>query len=299
MNAAIDDANQLESLIADLRKWGSEKASIAQRRATMDRAEQAFRLPDGVTASPWQRNELRGQWLSNAAATDKRTVLYLHGGGYCLGSSRSHRHLAGAVARAAGANALALDYRLAPEHPFPAGLDDAVDAYAALLEATPAKQVVIAGDSAGGGLTLATFLAARGRGLPAPGALVCMSPWLDLTGRPLSQRELARLDDPVVSFDDLGELAAPYLNGTPADAPLASPLFADLNGLPPTLVQVSSDELLFRDSLELASRVAGSALTLEIESSLPHVWQWFWPRLNLGRAAIDRIGAFVDRRLGA
>lgn len=298
MIVAVDDAGELANLIADLRKWGSAKSSLAERRITMDRAEQAFPLPDGITATPWQRGGLRGQWLANAAATGRRTVLFLHGGGYCLGSSKSHRHLAGAVARAASAHALVLDYRLAPEHPFPAGLNDAVESYVALLDGTSPDQIVIAGDSAGGGLTVATFLAARERKLPAPAALVCMSPWLDLAARPLSEREKARLDDPVVTAADLKDLAAHYLNGTPADNPLASPLLADLNALPPTLVQVSSSELLFRESLELAARAAGSTLTLEIDPALPHVWQWFWPRLRQGRLAVDRIGAFVAERLG-
>jgi phosphinothricin tripeptide acetyl hydrolase len=190
------------------------------------------------------------------------------------------------------------DYRLAPEHPFPAAVDDAVAAYRWLLDRgqTP-ERMVLAGDSAGGGLTVATLLALRDRGLPLPAAGVCISPWVDLTLSGASYDAKAATD-PIVTRDGVTEMARAYLGQTEARTPLASPLFADLSGLPPLLIQVGSEEVLLDDSVALAKRAktAGVDATLEIWPSMIHVWHWFLPMLDEAQAAIDVIGAFVQAR---
>jgi len=174
--------DELTALMSFLRKQPSlGDTSLADRRAAYDRAEKAFSLPAGMASSLWAANGLPGERLAARDAASGRTVLYLHGGGYGIGSPRSHRHLAAAIAHAAHADALLPDYRLAPEHPFPAALDDAVTAYRHVLQHAPAAQVAVVGDSAGGGLTIATLLAARDAGLAMPAAAVCLSPWVDLT----------------------------------------------------------------------------------------------------------------------
>jgi len=225
-------------------------------------------------------------------------VLYLHGGGYVIGSPRSHRHLAAAIASAGQATGLLLDYRLAPEHPFPAAVEDATAAYRWLLEQGIAPgHVVIGGDSAGGGLTVATLVALRDAGVPRPAAGVCISPWTDLTFGGASYRTRAQ-SDPIVSRPGIDGMAQAYLGATPPRTPLASPLFADLRGLPPLLIQVGSDEVLLDDATELADRAkaAGVDTTLEVWDRMIHVWHWFLPMLDEAQAAIDGIGRFVRVR---
>jgi phosphinothricin tripeptide acetyl hydrolase len=274
--------------------------TVAEKRAQYDRAERVFPVPSDVgvktvTIKPVQGPEIAGEWLEPPAAREHAALLYLHGGGYVIGSPRSHRHLAAALARAAGAATLLPDYRLAPEHPFPAAIEDAVAAYRWLLErgALP-ERTVIAGDSAGGGLTVATLLALRDRGLPRPAAGVCISPWVDLTCTAPSYVSKAA-SDPIVTGEGVGLMARAYLGATDPKTPLASPLFADLAGLPPLLVQVGSEEVLLDDAVGLAERAktAGVAATLEVWPNMIHVWHWFFPMLDEGQRAIDGAGAFV------
>jgi epsilon-lactone hydrolase len=227
-------------------------------------------------------------------------VLYLHGGGYVIGSPRSHRHLAAAIGRSAQTRVLLPDYRLAPEHPFPAAVDDAVAAYRWLLDRRIApSRIVIGGDSAGGGLTVATLLALRDQKVPLPAAGVCISPWVDLTcsGASYTTRKAA---DPIVKFDGIAMMSKAYLAGQDVKTPLASPLFADLGGLPPLLVQVGDDEVLLDDSVQLVDRAkkAGVDATLDVWPKMVHVWHWFFPMLDEGQAAIDKIGEFVRKRVG-
>jgi phosphinothricin tripeptide acetyl hydrolase len=227
-----------------------------------------------------------------------RVVLYLHGGGYVIGSPRSHRHLAAAIAAAGQASALLLDYRLAPEHPYPAAVDDATAAYRWLLEQGVAPgHVVIGGDSAGGGLTVATLLALRDPRLPLPAGGVCISPWVDLTFSGASYRTRAAVD-PIVKRPGIDEMARAYLGATAAQTPLASPLFADLRGLPPLLIHVGSDEVLLDDAVQLADRAktAGVDATLEVWDRMIHVWHWFLPMLDEAQGAVDGIGRFIQSR---
>ena len=238
------------------------------------------------------------EWLRPPSVKAGHVVLYLHGGGYVIGSPRSHRHLAAAIAGAAGTDALLLDYRLAPEHPFPAAVDDAVAAYRWLLDqGMLAEHIAVAGDSAGGGLTVATLLALRDAHLPRPAAGVCISPWVDLTCSAGSYQSKAGVD-PIVRQAGVAEMARAYLGTTDPRSPLASPLFADLRGLPPLLIHVGSDEVLLDDAIGLAERAktAGVDATLEQWDRMIHVWHWFLPLLDEAQAAVESIGGFVRAR---
>jgi acetyl esterase/lipase len=238
------------------------------------------------------------EWLSAPGARADAAVLYLHGGGYVIGSPRSHRHLAAAIGRAASSPVLLPDYRLAPECPYPAAVDDAVAAYRWLLgKAIAPARIVIAGDSAGGGLTVATLLALRDAGVPLPAAGVCISPWVDLTCGGGSYTTRAAVD-PIVTREGVGAMATAYLAGKDPKTPVASPLFADLHGLPPLLIQVGDAEVLLDDAVLLAERArkAGVDATLDVWDAMIHVWHWFFPMLDEGQAAIDRIGEFARDR---
>jgi epsilon-lactone hydrolase len=278
----------------------SASLTIAERRAQYDRAERVFPTPPDVVVEPVSAPARAAEWLRPTGARLDAAVLYLHGGGYVIGSPRSHRHLAAAIAQAASTAALVPDYRLAPEHPFPAALDDAVAAYQWLLARglAPAR-IVVAGDSAGGGLTIATLVALRERGLPRPAAGVCISPWVDLTCSGATYATKAAVD-PIVTRESVSMMAEAYAAGGDPKAPLLSPLYADLRGLPPLLVQVGGDEVLLDDARGLAehARAAGVDVTLEEWPAMIHVWHWFLPMLAEAERAIGAIGDFVRARLG-
>jgi len=276
----------------------SDSLTVAERRAQYERAEKAFPTPPEVKVERVSAPVAPAEWLRPPGAAAGRVVLYLHGGGYVIGSPRSHRHLAAAVAAAGQASALLLDYRLAPEHPYPAAVDDATAAYRWLLDQGIAPgHIVIGGDSAGGGLTMATLLALREARLPLPAGGVCISPWVDLTFSGASYRTRAAVD-PIVTRPGIDEMARAYLGATAARAPLASPLFADLRGLPPLLIHVGSDEVLLDDAVQLADRAkaAGVDATLEVWDRMVHVWHWFLPMLDEAQSAVDGIGRFIRTR---
>jgi phosphinothricin tripeptide acetyl hydrolase len=277
----------------------SNTLTIAQRRAQYERAERIFPTPPDVKVESVTSPERPAEWLTPSGARTDAVVLYLHGGGYVIGSPRSHRHLAAAIARAAATRGLLLDYRLAPEHPFPAALEDAVAAYRWLLgQGIASGRVVIAGDSAGGGLTVATLVALRERGLPRPAGGVCISPWVDLTNSAPSYTAKASVD-PIVTQEGIGLMTRAYIGGGDPKQPLVSPLYADLRNLPPLLIHVGSDEVLLDDAVGLAARAreAGVDATLEEWPAMIHVWHWFLPMLDEAQRAIDGIGAFVRARI--
>jgi acetyl esterase/lipase len=228
-----------------------------------------------------------------------RVVLYLHGGGYVMGSRRTHRELAARIARDAAARVLVLEYRLAPEHPFPAAVEDATAAYRWLRkQGIAASSIAIAGDSAGGGLTLATLLALRDAGDALPACAVCLSPWTDLEGSGASAQP-GGVDDPMIpvaALRDMGKLYA----ASDLRNPLAAPLHGNYKGLPPLLIQVGTREILLDDSTRVAdkARAAGVTVRLEIEEGAPHVWQ-ATPGLPEAVDAVKRIGAFVRERIPA
>src|SRR5215470_17093654 len=279
----------------------SNTLTIEQRRAQYERAERVFPTPPDVKIETIAALARPAERLTPPSVRTDAFVLYLHGGGYVIGSPRSHRHLAAAIARAAGTRALLLDYRLAPEHPFPAALEDAVAAYQWLLtQGIAAERVVVAGDSAGGGLTVATLITLRDRGLPRPAGGVCISPWVDLTNSAESYVTKAAVD-PIVTRDGIEGMTQAYVGGGDRKAPLVSPLYADLRDLPPLLVQVGSDEVLLDDARGLGQRAkaAGVDVTVEEWPSMIHVWHWFLPMLDEAEHAIDVIGRFVRRVHGA
>lgn len=276
----------------------SDSLTVAERRAQYERAEKVFPTPPEVKVERVSAPVAPAEWLRPPGAVAGRVVLYLHGGGYVIGSPRSHRHLAAAIAAAGQASALLLDYRLAPEHPYPAAVDDATAAYRWLLEQGVAPgHVVIGGDSAGGGLTVATLLALRDARLPLPAGGICISPWVDLTFSGASYRTRAAVD-PIVKRPGIDEMARAYLGATAAQTPLASPLFADLRGLPPLLIHVGSDEVLLDDAVQLADRAktVGVDATLEVWDRMIHVWHWFLPMLDEAQGAVDGIGRFIQSR---
>ena len=253
--------------------------------------------PPGVRVRCVGSGAVRGEWLLPARIDSPQcTVLYLHGGGYCLGSARTHRELAGRIGQAACANVFTLDYRLAPECPYPAALADALAAYES-LQASGSVQIAIAGDSAGGGLALALAVVLWARGM-LPAALVALSPWTDLacTGESLCSRATV---DPLLKPDYLRRMASAYLGDTDPRTPGASPLYAPLHGLPPTLIQVGDDEVLRDDAVRLAAGMtrAGSPVTLDVWKGMWHVWQLYAAYMPEGQRAIDQIGAFLQRHL--
>lgn len=282
---------------------GVMQGSVVERRAAMQESASGAGAPDGVETESTVLGGRPAEWLVPSGIARDRVVLYLHGGGYCLGSLDTHRDLAGRIALAANAAVVSLDYRLAPEDPFPAALDDALAAYVELLGAgLSPEHLAIAGDSAGGGLTVATLVAIRDSGLPMPAAAVCLSPWVDLTQSSPSCRE-PELRDPLLSTADLDLLAAAYLGDVQAENPLASPLFTpDLSGLPPMLIEAGEDEPLLDDAASLAGRVgaAGADVTLNIWPDLVHVFQAFPPEIvpEAGES-LAGIGAFLGTHLAA
>lgn len=239
------------------------------------------------------------EWVSAPNVNPDRVVLYLHGGGYVLGSIPSYREFAGRVSRAADARVLLVGYRLAPEHPFPAAVDDALTACRWLARKLGSlEKVVVAGDSAGGGLALAMMLAMKDAGESLPAAAACISPSTDLakTGDSINTRGHL---DPLVTLRNTKAHAARYL-GEDGDArnPLASPLYGDLQGLPPLLIMIGTNEILFDDSTRLADKAlqAGVQVALEIGEGMVHIWPYFAAILPEGREAIERIGVFVRER---
>ena len=240
------------------------------------------------------------EWSIAPGSDAGRVLLYLHGGGFSVGSIVSHRAMVTETGRAARARTLAIDYRRTPEHAFPAALDDAIAAYRWLLaQGVQPGRVAIGGDSAGGGLTIAVMTALRDRGLPMPACGWCISPWVDMEARGDSFATKAAVD-PMISRDYILELAGWYLGGTSPRTPLAAPINADLSGLPPLLIQVGSAETLFDDAIAIAAR-AGAAevrVTLEVWPNMIHAWPLFFQQLSDGRRAIAAAGAFIAAGTG-
>jgi epsilon-lactone hydrolase len=235
------------------------------------------------------------EWVTAPGCDPMRAVLYLHGGGYVIGSINTHRRLAYDISAASGARVLVIDYRLAPEHPFPAAVEDAETAWRWLLQQGFAtSRLAIGGDSAGGGLTLATLVNLRDRKLGLPACAVAISPWVDLEGVGTSITARAA-QDPMVQKDGLLWMAGLYLNGKDAKTPLAAPLHAELKGLPPILVQVGTAETLLDDATRIAEKLhaAGVDVRLAIWPNMLHVFPLFAPILSEGRDGCLEIGGFI------
>jgi monoterpene epsilon-lactone hydrolase len=268
---------------------------IAQRRRDIDARGLAYRLPADIKAEPVAANGVRSEWTSSPDADPSRVVLYFHGGGYVIGSLDSHRHMVAEIGRAARARTLAIDYRLAPEHPFPAAVDDAMDAYRFLLSrGVQPSGITIAGDSAGGGLVVAAMVAIREAGLPQPACGWPISPWVDMEAIGGSMTSKAATD-PTVQQAGILDMAKLYLKDANPRSPLAAPIYADLRGLAPLLIQVGAAETLLDDAIRLA-QVAGAAdvaVDLQVWPEMIHVWHIYYPELAAGRRAIAAGGEFA------
>jgi acetyl esterase/lipase len=276
-----------------------ELGRLAELHALYDEIAEGHRLPTDVTYQAVDAGGVSAEWVSGLKARDDCVLLYLHGGCYAMGSVETHRDLITRLSIETSMRVLGLNYRLAPQHPFPAAVEDAAAAYRWLIErATEPRRIAIAGDSAGAGLALATTITLREEGLPLPGALVCLSPWADLavTGDSMNSNAGA---DPVVSREMLLGWGGLYLAGRDPRTPLASPLYADLRRLPPMLIQVGSAEVLLDDSRRVAERAsaAGVSTTLEVWPEMIHVWHTFAAILSEAREAIEHIGKFVRSHL--
>ena len=252
---------------------------------------------DGVVVSERTLADRRTVQVDPAGADSAHVVLYLHGGGYVMNTVDTHTKLAGGLAAAAGCRGLIFDYRMAPEDPFPAAVDDALAAYKALLdEGIPASSIVISGDSAGGGLTVAALVAARDAGLPQPAAAVLFSPWTDLEGVGASMDAKVGVDL-MIERGTMSAVGQMYLAGADVRSPLASVIYADLTGLAPLLIQVGGHEVLLDDSTRLAMSAAhaGVAVTLEVFPEMQHVFQTALGQLPESDDALARAGAFIRR----
>ena len=273
-------------------------ASIPEQRAAMEEGTKAFGHLD-LEIVPVDANGVPAEWVKPSTETPG-VILYLHGGAYVAGSPRTHRNLTTRLAEATNHWLLAIDYRMAPEHPHPAAVEDAVAAYRFLLDgASSPKQIAVVGDSAGGGLTVALLVALKDAGLPMPGCAVPISPWTDMEG--VGESWTTRADaDPMIDPDDLRKKGAMYVGGGDPRAPTVAPIYADLSGLPPMLVPVGDAEVLLDDALTLVkvAREAGVDVTLDHQPEMIHVWPLFAGMAPESDAALERIAEFIGKHVG-
>jgi len=292
---------QLQMIVDVLRSRAPQaEMSIEDSRAEFEELTSQFQPAEDVRCEPADAGGVPAEWITTPESVHQRVIYYLHGGAYVRGSINTHRELISRLARATRARALAIEYRRAPEDPFPAAVEDSIAAYRWLVSsgADPAR-LVMAGDSAGGGLAMATLVALRDAGDPLPAAAVCLSPWVDLEmlGESMTTRDEV---DPMIHRDSLVLAAKAYLGDADPRTPLATPLYADLRGLPPLLIQVGTAETLLDDAARLAerARAAGVDITYEPWDDMFHVWQFCASMLPEGQEALDRIGEFVRSHTG-
>jgi acetyl esterase/lipase len=284
-------------------RWSMKRSNhpnvtIEERRRRLATYERMVpRPPRWIETAQRSLGGVPAMHFGKRASQTRRHILFLHGGAYTTGSAALYRHMLWRIALAAAGRVAAIDYRLAPEHRFPAALDDAVAAWRGLVaEGAEPRHCAVMGDSAGGGLALALLLKLRDTGAPLPAAAVALSPWTDLamTGASLSRNAA---NDPMENPDDVPFLVRCYLGEGDPRNPYASPLYGDPKGLPPTLIQVGSDEILHDDSVRMAERMrqAGCEVELEVWPRMPHVWHAFAPIMPEARTAIAELGAFIRR----
>jgi acetyl esterase/lipase len=287
----MDELEQLEALL----RARPPLLTVGQRRAAADALGDRFPLAADVGVEAVVANGIQAEWTATPVASSSEVILYLHGGGYVWGSLKSHRHLVSELGRAARMRTLALDYRRAPEFPFPLALDDAVSGYEFLLaRGFKPGQVTVAGDSAGAGLAVALLVRLKELGLQQPAGALLLSPWVDMTATADSYRRNARRD-PVLDREIMQFLAEQYLGERSRETPLASPVFADLAGIAPLTVFVGATETLLDDALALcrAAGLADVGVRLEIGPKMVHVWPTYHPVLAQGRQAVTRAGQLL------
>lgn len=294
-----DTSTEISAIRARLAA-GKRPADLAGRRQRLDELTARYPMPADVMLEPVDADGVAAEWTSTPAADPERVILFLHGGGYVAGSIRSHRHMLAEAGRQAGTRTLALGYRLAPEHPFPAALEDALAGYRFLLsQGFRPENIALAGESAGGGLAIATLTSLRDAGTPLPACAWCSSPWTDLemAGATMATKAAA---DPLIQRPYLQELATAYLHGADPRLALVSPIHADLRGLPPLLIQVGSDETLLDDAIRLAGVAAAADVrtTLQVWPHMIHAWHLFYAELADGRRSLAEMGQFVRAALG-
>lgn len=269
--------------------------TLEQRRREWEARTRLEVLPQGARFAPVNAGGIASEWMDMPRVARDRVFLFLHGGGYVAGSPRTHRRLAANLSRSTHMRVLMPEYRLAPEHPFPAGVKDALQAYGWLLEQGISEEnIVVGGDSAGGGLTLSLLLALREAEAKMPSAAVLLAPWTDLTVSGASYRSNRKFD-PIITREGLQEAAAQYAGGRDLADPMMSPLFADLSGLPPLLIHAASDEAMVDDSRKFAERAAGQgvAVTCKVFDGMWHVFHHGGMEIPESRQAIDEIGAYL------
>ena len=281
----------------------NKKLSIAELRANgVKNSKMLGEVSKNITVEKINMEGIQAEWLIpfSSSTRSEKVILYLHGGGYVTGSIEDHRMMCGLLANATGTKVLIPEYRLAPEHPFPAALDDALKVYQWLLDqGYSSANMIIDGDSAGGGLSIATVLALKEKSGSLPAAVVCLSPWTDLALTGQSHTTKAKAEA-ILNKDVLHEWALCYTDESNLTNPLVSPIHGDFHGFPPLLIQVGSEEILLDDSTLLAEKAksAGVDVTLKIWDGMWHVWQALGDLIPENKKTFEEIGQFVQRQFG-
>ena len=292
---------ELDQVLGMIRAGTTEVAvTVDDSRLSYEKRMSSLPMDDDIAVERVGAGGVPAEWIAAPNASPDRVILYLHGGGYAVGSMRTHRVMLAHMSRAAGCRVLGLDYRLAPENPFPAPVHDTIAAYRWLLSnGANSDKIVIGGDSAGGGLMVAALVALRYLGEPLPAAGVGISAWTDMEATGQSFKSNAEAD-PSITRDRVLNIAKTYLADKDPRAPLASPIHADLHGLPSLLLQVGSIEVLLDNTNMLAERAkkAGVPVEVEVWDDMPHVWHHYAPILSEARQAIGRIGEFARQHTG-
>ena len=296
---ANQEVEAFKELLAAGAIGDGEERSLEDMRGGYEQLGGAFPIADDVSIEEFSADGVSARFTNIGDNASDSILFYLHGGGYVIGSLTTHQSLVADISRAGGVKGFAIDYELAPEGQFPCATRDAVKAYQWLLgTGVKAENIVIAGDSAGGGLTVATLVKLRDQNIPLPGAAILLSPWADLTHTSDSMDSRAE-EDPMVSRESLNMMADMYLAGADRKNPEASPVFADLTGLPPMLIQVGTAEVLLDDSRLLAknAKAAGVDVTLQEWEEMVHVFPHYAPIISDGKKAIDQMGDFIRTHL--
>jgi monoterpene epsilon-lactone hydrolase len=291
---------QIRSYLLAGKTTPSAPAPLAEQRVAFELLVENYvghpvPLPEGTRVESVDVDGIPAEWIRQPDADSERVLLYLHGGAYILGSLKSHRDLVARLSAAAGVRGLLLDYRLAPEHVFPAALDDALTAYRWLLtNGTKPEHIVLAGDSAGGGLILALLQIARDKSIPMPGGAALLSPWTDLVGT-VESRITREAVDPIFSGKTINFLSRFYVGTEDAHHPLISTINADLHGFPPLLIEVGHDEVLLDDSRQIAEHAKAAHVPVELTvwDDMWHVFQQFAYFLPEGQQSLEKMGRFI------